>query len=339
MVETVKISGLTYIHTSAEIGNVMNISFKDASTNTSDNAVTNGINIASEINTSGATGTKEINAINVAAPTITTCTDGACVWSGMEINTVTSGEVTTLTSNGLLINPTGVSAGTLNAIKIGNITAEAGTEYGLTIGTGWDRGITVGDTTNYTAVGINGTPGVVYAGTSRPLITWVLSPEYPGTTLFADGSSNSGSMTSDYTNAAGTGSRATFYEWNATAGSLQDYDIVVRFTLPANFGAWEETTNATIVFDFVTELTTTADNQIDATMRLESLDTTDASETDMVSAIAATWTTAGIDESELIDANSCDAAGETCLIELKMQSKSGNYSRIGDITLKYRATF
>jgi hypothetical protein len=327
------VTGLTYNPAAGEVGNVANISFTDTSSNTSGTSNTNGLNISSTVNTSGAGGQKDINAINVSAPIITACTDGNCVWSGMEINTVTSGEVSTLTSNGLLINPTGVSAGTLNAINIGNITAEAGTEYGITIGTGWDRGLTVGDSSNYTAIGVNGTAGIVYSGTSRPLITWVMSPEYPGAALFADGSNNTGSMISDYTNAQATGSRATYYEWNATSGTMQDYDIIVRFTLPSNFAAWEETTNATIVFDYITESATITDSQIDAAIKLESSDSDDATETDMAST---SWTTAGIDESELGD---CNAAGETCLIEIKMQSKSGNYARIGDITLKYRAAF
>src|SRR5258708_5997730 len=60
----------TYVHTvnSNEIGSLVSLAFTDASTDA--NAVTtttNGVNIASTVNTSGA-GIKAINAVNVAAP-------------------------------------------------------------------------------------------------------------------------------------------------------------------------------------------------------------------------------------------------------------------------------
>ena len=321
MVETVKISGLTYTHTSAETGNVAKISFSDTSSNSTGNAVTNGLDIASVVNTTDS-GTKEVNGLNIETPTLT-CATGICTWSGIKISGATA-------------DATEVEYG----IQIGSITGGGGSanEIALSIGTGWDRGLVIGDSSNYVKLAEGTTTGFQYGGTYRPLITWVLSPEYPGATLFADGSSNSGSMTSDYTNSKDTGSRATYYEWNATAGSLQDYDIVIRFTLPSNFATdgWEAGTDQAMVIDLVTETNDVLDNQIDATVRLESLDTADATEDNMVSAVAATWTTKAIDDSELTD---CNVAGETCLIELKMQSKSGNYARVGDITLKYRAAF
>ncbi|MBI4038313.1 tail fiber domain-containing protein, partial [Candidatus Daviesbacteria bacterium] len=78
------LGGATYVHTAAETGELMNLTFTDASTNTTGNSITQGLNIASTINTSGA-GTKNINAINIATPTKTACTSGACTWTGLAI--------------------------------------------------------------------------------------------------------------------------------------------------------------------------------------------------------------------------------------------------------------
>ncbi|MDO8717199.1 MAG: hypothetical protein Q7J73_10430, partial [Dehalococcoidales bacterium] len=78
------LGGATYIHTTAETGNLASLTFTDASTNTSGNSITNGLNIASTINTSGA-GTKAINALTISTPTKTACTTGACTWTGLAV--------------------------------------------------------------------------------------------------------------------------------------------------------------------------------------------------------------------------------------------------------------
>ena len=141
-------------------------------------------------------------------------------------------------------------------------------------------------------------------------------------------------MTSDYTNST-TGSRTTYYEWTSSEASLQDYTIVVRFTLPDNFGAWAASTP--MVFSYATESTTATDNQVDINVFLQSGSTADATDADNVSGTAGTWTTtSGITTASLSE---CDAAGETCVIEFSMQSLSDNYVRIGDITLNYMANF
>ena len=57
--------------------------------------------------------------------------------------------------------------------------------------------------------------------------------------------------------------------------------------------------------------------------------------------MAATWETITIDDSVLDDAAApeWDAADETAIIYLRMQSQSNNYVRIGDIHLNYLATY
>jgi len=58
----------------------------------------------------------------------------------------------------------------------------------------------------------------------------VMSPEYGGAVLVADGTANVGSMTSD----SDTDSN-NYYEWSSSEVTLNDYDVRVRFTLPSNF--------------------------------------------------------------------------------------------------------
>jgi hypothetical protein len=154
-----------------------------------------------------------------------------------------------------------------------------------------------------------------------------LSAEYPGAILAADGSDNTGSMTSD---AEGTSSNSmNYYEWSSSETTLQDYDIRVRFTLPSDFVSWD--TDA-IVFNYATETTSSSDNKADIYVYEESTATVDASFTDRVSATAGVWGSSTIPNTSLTD---CDTAGETCVFILRMYSTNDNYTRIGDITLKY----
>ncbi len=101
----------TFVHTIAETGSLASLTFADASTNASGASVTNGLVINSTVNTSGA-GTKTISGLSVAAPTLTGCTGGACVWRGLN---VTMGPTTSgITQSGLAI----ATAGTDRAIFV-----------------------------------------------------------------------------------------------------------------------------------------------------------------------------------------------------------------------------
>ncbi|MCF2873694.1 MULTISPECIES: beta strand repeat-containing protein [unclassified Tenacibaculum] len=147
----------------------------------------------------------------------------------------------------------------------------------------------------------------------------VLSAEYAGATLYADGTNNLGVMTSDNTGASGN--FMNFYEWYSSEATAQDYDIVVRFTLPNDFTSWDATNP--IVIDYQAEGATT----FSATMFLENgtaLGTIAASS-------SATWTTANLNPGAM-------TAGDTAVILLKLTSAAGDGTqkvRVGDITLNY----
>ncbi len=58
-----------------------------------------------------------------------------------------------------------------------------------------------------------------------------INPEFPSTVFSADGSNNTGFMTSDYDATAGR----NYYAWTTDQGTAQDYDIVVQYQLPSGF--------------------------------------------------------------------------------------------------------
>jgi hypothetical protein len=157
----------------------------------------------------------------------------------------------------------------------------------------------------------------------------VLSAEYAGAILAADGSSNTGSMTSD---AEGSASDSmNYYEWNSSEATLQDYDVRIRFTLPDDFITWIPTGN--IKLNYATEAASSTNNKVDMYVYEESSGTVDASVTNQYSSSAGVWESATISGYDFSD---CNESGETCVIILRMYSASDNYVRIGDIEINYQ---
>ncbi|HNW23795.1 MAG TPA: hypothetical protein PKH06_03515, partial [Candidatus Dojkabacteria bacterium] len=154
----------------------------------------------------------------------------------------------------------------------------------------------------------------------------VLSPEYPGAILYADGSDNYGAMTSDAEQSSGT--FRNYYEWVSDKDTPQDYDILVRVTLPDDFVSWKEDA---IYLDFMTENSgSLIDNKVD--MYLMGGSGVDAQATDGISAMPSTWQRMSI---KGIDINDCNDAGSTCTLRISVSSSFDYFVRVGDITLNY----
>lgn len=152
--------------------------------------------------------------------------------------------------------------------------------------------------------------------------------EYAGAALEADGSDNLGFLTSD--NAGSTNSWMNYYHWSNTQtdGGTNDYDIILRFTLPEDFIAWE--TNA-IEIDYAA----TSDANFTATVYIES------SAAPLASTGPATST--GINDWQVQTINSTGlthTAGDTGIIVFKLTATdvgtAGNSAiRLGDVALNY----
>jgi hypothetical protein len=170
--------------------------------------------------------------------------------------------------------------------------------------------------------------GIAWMPLGESTRKYVLSAEYAGAVLSGDGTDNVGSMTSD--NTGSSSNSMNYYEWNSSALSLNDYDVRVRFTLPSDFVAWG---NGGIAVNFATESTDYLNNSLDIYVYLEGSSTVDASATLNSSAPAGQWTAMNIDGAVNLD--ECNAAGETCVIILRMSSLGDNYVRVGDIDITY----
>ncbi|MDY0096737.1 MAG: tail fiber domain-containing protein [Candidatus Dojkabacteria bacterium] len=154
----------------------------------------------------------------------------------------------------------------------------------------------------------------------------VISPEYPGAILFADGSDNFGNMTSDAEES--TGSFRNYYEWISDRETLQDYDILVRVTLPSDFVSWKDDA---IYLDFMTENSASINNnKVD--MYLMGSNGIDAQVNDGISKLPGAWERVSI---KAIDINDCNNAGDTCTLRISLSSLQSYFVRVGDITLNY----
>jgi len=232
-------------------------------------------------------------------------------------------------STALLINPTG----DLRFFSVSNYITSAGN---LTLaGTLTVNGAsgTIGSEGN--TFTFSTSSGPTYSGTARISKTVTLQPEYPGASLSVDdGTNNTGAMTSD----VDTSNWRNYYEWSSSEAALNDYSVIVRFTLPADFSAWEAS-NA-ILIRYITEAVGTADNAVSA--RINNEDDTPGTPVVTKSDVASTsWAVITIDDSEIDDggAPDWDLAGERAAIRIKLKSRNNNYARVGDIVLNYLAKF
>lgn len=154
----------------------------------------------------------------------------------------------------------------------------------------------------------------------------VISPEYSGAILYADGSDNHGRMTSDAINTGGV--FKNYYEWKSDRETLQDYDILVRITLPNDFVSWKEDA---ISLDFMTENSASiANNKVEMALMGDS--GIDSEIKNGISKMPGAWERISI---KAVDITQCKKAGDSCTLRLSMYSKENYYVRVGDISLNY----
>ncbi len=146
-------------------------------------------------------------------------------------------------------------------------------------------------------------------------------PEYPGGILSADGSNNSGSITSNYD---GTNIH-NYYEWLNSTGTLNDYDVIVRNQIPSEYASGFGTFKIWAYGDS----TSTANNDILVTVK-DGAGTACASSVSVLPGTAATWT------EQSVTLSGCTyAANDLITITVRVISKSSNKVRIGEISYQY----
>ena len=243
-------------------------------------------------------------------------------------------------TNSIWINKTGTGGNLIKMQESGSDMFVVDSAGNATFGGGSSGNVTL---TLGSGVGGGGLQGAVrYNATSDLLEFYIdgdwlplgyidnkvtISAEYPGAVLSADGSNNSGVMTSD---SEGTASNSmNYYEWSSSETSLNDYDVRVRFTLPYDFYSWS---TGGITFSLATEATGTTNNKADIYIYRENSATVDGSSTGQTSSSAGVWTTTTIAGSGL---DECINPGTTCMFIIKVSSANDSYVRVGDIDIHY----
>jgi hypothetical protein len=246
----------------------------------------------------------------------------------LEVKKSDASSILTLSNTGLLTLSGNFLGGTNNSYDIGTTSTrwkDVYTQGQINIGASGDSGSVRYNTTNDELEFSN--DGSTWIPLADAIKTTTLSAEYPGAVLAADGTANVGFMTSD---AEGSASNSmNYYEWNSSESTLQDYDVRLRFTIPHDFSSWG--TNA-FTLNLATEAAASTNNKVDIYVYEESSGTVDDSSVAQYSGTAGVWQTTTIQGADLGD---CNAAGETCLILIRMYSANDNYVRVGDIDVNY----
>ncbi len=149
----------------------------------------------------------------------------------------------------------------------------------------------------------------------------VLHPGYPSSAYDADGSSNVGQLSVDHD---GT-SKNNFYQWTTSKAALNDYDIVVRYTLPQKFIRWQTTpfklyyrtsSADAAVSKADIEVYDTAGNAVTLVGTSTNLTSTSWTSTSLTFGGSPAWT-----------------AGQTFIIKIRSSAKNAATVHIGDLEL------
>ena len=196
--------------------------------------------------------------------------------------------------------------------------------------------------TNYCLVGTNAsgtttTSWVPCGSGSTGKIT--LTPEYPGAVMTADGSGNTGTMTSDFcsgsslrnipstSNPCGASEEHNFYTWVTT--SQNDYDIWIRWQVPTDFSDFAAS-NAIQMYGWRTDNTATTSVTLSAYNSSGSQCGTSTN----VATGTATWTQTSM--SGTVTAAGCTISAGN-VIDLRIQMAANNKTvRAGEITINYQ---
>jgi hypothetical protein len=148
-----------------------------------------------------------------------------------------------------------------------------------------------------------------------------LHPQYEGAAFQGDGQENVGQMTLSYDNIH----LKNFYVWTSTRPALQDYDILVRVTLPSTFKRW----NGGIRLQYRSTSADSADNTL--AVQLYDTNGTPVTLTDATDLAATTWT-----ETDMrMGGSPVWTPGQECMIRLHLSARNDNQMQLGDLKLQF----
>ena len=198
--------------------------------------------------------------------------------------------------------------------------------------------VSIGNGTNGATISING--GIILNGTARNTQTVTLVPEYPGATFTGDGTNNNGSLSSDFCSSSSilntntsacplSADEHNYYAWTTTQGTVQDYDVFVRYRIPADYDTGSMTNLR------IWGWGTTSASEIVRLDMYKGSSTACGTITNAVTANAA-WNE-GLAASPL---GACTInAGDFVTFKVRVAAGQNNTARAGEITFTYRGKF
>lgn len=167
--------------------------------------------------------------------------------------------------------------------------------------------------------------------------TIAFSPAYPNAVGHPDGSDNDKrgkfEQNFDYLNFE------NYYSWSSPKSQLRDYDLVLRFLLPRDFQAWDE--SKAVSFRYKTQYSDAKENKLDFRM----FDTANkeiafSGNEGLFSSPADTWQTFTVASMPTKNKENNDAvftAGEFVTLKIKFYSKKGGKAYAGSLVFQYSA--
>lgn len=200
------------------------------------------------------------------------------------------------TGTGLVARPSGFPTN-VSFIPVAKITTQNGGIASVT-----DRRVTQSDDREHTVLD-------------------VLHPGYPSAAYDADGSSNVGQLTVDHDGS----SKHNVYQWTSTKGTLNDYDIIVRTTLPQTFVRWQA---IPLKLHYRTSSADAAESKVD----IEVYDTAGNAVT-LGGSSAGLASTAWTSTSLTFTGSPTWTAGQSFVIKLRLSAKDARTVHVGDLEL------
>jgi len=148
----------------------------------------------------------------------------------------------------------------------------------------------------------------------------VLHPAYQSAAFQGDGTDNIGQLAVSHDNL----NLKNFYTWTSTRTGLQDYDVLVRFTLPEDFSGW----NNSMTIEYRSTSADSANNKLD----IQVYDTIGVPVTLSGSALSLAGTSWSSTHLEFAGTPTW-TAGQEMMIRLKVHAKDGFQMHLGDILM------
>ncbi len=163
---------------------------------------------------------------------------------------------------------------------------------------------------------------VLQSDDRQSTILRVLHPGYEGASVQGDGSDNVGQLGIDLDNI----SLKNYYFWTSSKATLNDYDVIVRLTLPLAFNHWRDSLH----FHYRSTSANAADNKLD----IQVYDTNgnpvtlSGSTTNLVST---SWASTHV---EFLGSPTW-TPGQDILVRMRMSARNGYQMHLGDLQLDY----